>query len=176
MLEKILEEIDGEINECGYVPDSYYCLGLEKAKDIIRKHMNDEAQQERYFTDDEYRILLSALRRKDEVCRKVDQDCGDDHKLIRIMTSIKRKIRRIQYEKTWKPYNMNDGWILCEERLPEEPKKGGDIKQYNVTIEVRKRVHLCFISGMEHGGMKTVIGIRLSPGSHFPRRTARRKE
>lgn len=135
MLEKILEEIDGEINECGYVPDSYYCLGLEKAKDIIRKHMNDEAQQERYFTDDEYRILLSALRREDEVCRKVDQDCGDDHKLIRIMTSIKRKIRRIQYEKTWKPYNMNDGWILCEERLPEEPKKGGDIKQYNVTIE-----------------------------------------
>ena len=31
--------------------------------------------------------------------------------------------------------HMNDGWILCEERLPEEPKKGGDIKQYNVTIE-----------------------------------------
>lgn len=29
----------------------------------------------------------------------------------------------------------DDGWILCEERLPEEPKKGGDIKQYNVTIE-----------------------------------------
>lgn len=52
---------------------------------------------ETYFTDTEYRILLSALRREREVCEMVDKDCGD-HKLIRIMNSIDRKIKRIQYE------------------------------------------------------------------------------
>lgn len=52
-----------------------------------------------FFTDEEYRIVLKALSREREICEKVDMDCGDDHKLIRIMDSIERKIRNIQYGK-----------------------------------------------------------------------------
>lgn len=53
--------------------------------------------KETYFTDSEYRILLSALSREREVCEMVDKDCGD-HKLIHIMNSISRKIKNIQYK------------------------------------------------------------------------------
>lgn len=42
MLKKILEEIDAYIEECVYDPDSYYALGLKKAKEIIREHMKDD--------------------------------------------------------------------------------------------------------------------------------------
>lgn len=35
-----------------------------------------------YFTDPEYRILLKALSREREICKKVDRDCGDDHRKI----------------------------------------------------------------------------------------------
>lgn len=123
MLKKILEEIDEYIRLYSDPPIWIEAEGtvklLQKCKDIIRKHMNDEARQEKYFTDDEYRILLSALRREDEVCKRVDKDCGDGHKLIKIMTSIKRKIRRLQYEKRWIPYRNYGGWIPVEDFLPE---------------------------------------------------------
>ena len=52
---------------------------------------------EKYFTDSEYRILLRALSREKEVCEQVDKDCGGEHKLIRIMNSIERKIKSVQY-------------------------------------------------------------------------------
>ena len=52
-----------------------------------------------YFTDEEYRILLSALNRERKVCEKVDEDCGHEHKLMRIMDSIDRKIKEIQYKR-----------------------------------------------------------------------------
>ena len=41
VLEKILSEITDEIKECGYAADSFYAIGLKKAKNIIRNHMND---------------------------------------------------------------------------------------------------------------------------------------
>ena len=53
--------------------------------------------QEKYFTDSEYRILLRALSREKEVCEQVDKDCGEEHKLIRIMNSIEKKIKNVQY-------------------------------------------------------------------------------
>lgn len=53
-----------------------------------------------YFTDEEYRILLKSLSREREICERVDRDCGDDHKLIRIMNSIEKKVKKIQYGKT----------------------------------------------------------------------------
>ena len=52
---------------------------------------------QKYFTDSEYRILLRALSREREVCEQVDKDCGEEHKLIRIMNSIERKIKSVQY-------------------------------------------------------------------------------
>lgn len=50
-----------------------------------------------YFSDEEYRILLSALAREREVCKKVDRDCGGEPRLLRIMESIERKIAKMQY-------------------------------------------------------------------------------
>ena len=52
-----------------------------------------------YFSDEEYRILLSALAREREVCKKVDRDCGGEPRLLRIMESIERKIAKMQYSK-----------------------------------------------------------------------------
>lgn len=164
MLEKILEEIEEKqvmLQPFDGSDIPLNIINVDIVKDIIRKHMDDETQQERYFTDDEYRILLSALRREDEVCRKVDQDCGGDHKLIRIMTSIKRKIRRIQYEKTRKPYNMDDGWIPCEERLPDEKVNpvSQDFYEYQVTArfgEVTDVRHYKFGNGHWWNGLGIV--------------------
>lgn len=65
-------------------------------REFIKSQKNNEKQ---FFTDEEYRILLKALSREREVCEKVDMDCGDDHKLIRIMDSIEKKIKDIQYGK-----------------------------------------------------------------------------
>ena len=50
-----------------------------------------------YFSDEEYRILLSALGREKEVCKKVDRDCGGEPKLLHIMESIERKVAKMQY-------------------------------------------------------------------------------
>lgn len=52
-----------------------------------------------YFSDEEYRILLSALAREREVCKKVDRDCGGEPRLLRIMESIERKVAKLQYSK-----------------------------------------------------------------------------
>ena len=52
----------------------------------------------RYFTDDEYRILLSALSRERQVCEKVDKECEGDKNLTMIMDNIERKIKVIQYK------------------------------------------------------------------------------
>lgn len=53
----------------------------------------------RYFTDDEYRILLSALSRERQVCEKVDNECEGNKNLIMIMDSIERKIKAVQYKR-----------------------------------------------------------------------------
>ena len=53
--------------------------------------------RETYFTDEEYRLVLRALSRERDVCKKVDEDCGEDHKLIRLMNVIDKKIKHIQY-------------------------------------------------------------------------------
>lgn len=50
-----------------------------------------------YFTDQEYRLVLAALRREKDVCEIVDKDCGEEHKLLKMMNSIERKIKHIQY-------------------------------------------------------------------------------
>lgn len=52
----------------------------------------------RYFTDDEYRILLSALSRERQVCEKVDIECEGEKNLTMIMDSIERKINTVQYK------------------------------------------------------------------------------
>lgn len=65
-------------------------------REFIKSQKSDEKQ---FFTDEEYRILLKALSREREICERVDRDCGDDHKLIRIMNSIEKKVKEIQYGK-----------------------------------------------------------------------------
>ena len=55
-------------------------------------------KESRYFTDDEYRILLMALDRERRVCEKVDKECEGDKNLTMIMDSIERKIKMVQYK------------------------------------------------------------------------------
>lgn len=52
-----------------------------------------------YFTDEEYRLVLSALGREREVCKKVDAEFSEKHhRLSDLMDSIERKIKDIQYD------------------------------------------------------------------------------
>ena len=77
-----------------------YMSTMDKDYHLVREFIKEQkSREEHLFTDEEYRILLKALSREREVCEKVDKDCGDEHKLIRIMDSIERKVRNIQYEK-----------------------------------------------------------------------------
>ncbi len=56
----------------------------------------NQNQQKSFFTDDEYRILLSALGRERKVCEQLEAK-DDDKDLLRIMSSIEHKIKCIQY-------------------------------------------------------------------------------
>lgn len=55
-------------------------------------------KESKYFTDDEYRILLSALFRERQVCERVDIECEGEKNLTMIMDNIERKIKMIQYK------------------------------------------------------------------------------
>lgn len=50
-----------------------------------------------YFTDSEYRILLSAMSREEKVCKKVDSESDErEPKLQNICRSINRKLHQLQ--------------------------------------------------------------------------------
>lgn len=69
--------------------------------------------KETYFTDQEYRLVLSGLGRERKVCEKVEKDFPGDNNLLIMMNSIEKKVKQMQY-------NRDKEWILCSERLPEE--------------------------------------------------------
>ena len=55
-----------------------------------------------FFTDSEYRILLSALSRERKVCEDMDslfaeKNITDVVELVPIIRSIEKKIKKIQY-------------------------------------------------------------------------------
>ena len=52
-----------------------------------------------YFTDSEYRLLLSALAREEKICRQVDEETGNEPVLANMVRSVKRKIADTQYNK-----------------------------------------------------------------------------
>lgn len=73
-------------------------------------------QQNSFFTDEEYRILLSALGRERKVCEQIVAK-DDDKDLLRIMSSIEHKIKCIQYpDKTKCSQNQvgNDKYSMLE--------------------------------------------------------------
>lgn len=73
---------------------------MDKDYHLVREFIKEQkSREEHLFTDEEYRILLKALSRERDACKKADVDCGDDHKLIRIMNGIEKKIKDIQYGK-----------------------------------------------------------------------------
>ena len=72
------------------------------------------------FTDSEYRILLSALRREKEVCREVDGQYTHEpyeDTLVDICESIERELHNAQYKYKWHDLRKNP------EDLPEISNK-----------------------------------------------------
>ena len=73
----------------------------KKALELAEKYKVEEGESKQYesayFTDQEYRLVLAAIRRERDVCEIVDKDCGEEHKLLKMMNSIERKIKHIQY-------------------------------------------------------------------------------
>ena len=135
-LNEIMDEIEARKNLCkerlnGASADEtiYNLAAIDMANSIqeaIKIYMESEddlsiePEYGHYFTDSEYRLLLTAIDRESKVCRENDE-ANKDYYLSRIMTGIRRKIRRVQYEKIWVPYQKNGGWILVEEQgLPKE--------------------------------------------------------
>lgn len=60
-----------------------------------------------YFSDSEYRLLFSALARERKVCEMVDKDCVEEHKQIRIMNNLEKKIRHIQHDLRYVQGHLN---------------------------------------------------------------------
>lgn len=55
-------------------------------------------ENERFFTDAEHRILLSALSREREVCRKMDEESTEGGtRLVPIVDGIERKVNGLQH-------------------------------------------------------------------------------
>lgn len=94
-----------------YEKDRYVFFTLKDAENECKKRNIEEGvdvfledwalsavEPEKIFTDDEYRILLSALSRERKVCEKVSEDCSDK-KLIHIVKRIEKKIKAIQQGK-----------------------------------------------------------------------------
>lgn len=52
------------------------------------------------FTDEEYRILLSALSRERKLCEEIDKRFEHGIPIVPIVDSIERKIKAIQYKQT----------------------------------------------------------------------------
>nr|DAQ13410.1 MAG TPA: hypothetical protein [Caudoviricetes sp.] len=50
-----------------------------------------------YFTDEEYRLVLSALSREKKVCEDVDRKLGGECKLSILMRNVEDKIKYMQY-------------------------------------------------------------------------------
>lgn len=62
------------------------------------------------FTDKEHRILLSAIRRERDVCKKVDQEsCREPYEisLVAVCDSIERKVHDIQHKYRWHDLRKN---------------------------------------------------------------------
>ena len=122
------------------------------------------------FTDEEYRILLSALSRERKVCEKVDAEGNGEVNLGRLMDSIEKKISRIQYPKQKTEsedkgiliLDMPDCCITPEGRVQcplawqqqfcsKYSPKGLDITggDWNKIYESRKRPEFCPIQSLE---------------------------
>lgn len=72
-------------------------------------------QEEKYFTDNEYRILLAAISRERDVCKKVDTAISGGIPLVPIVDSIERKIKKLQEkeaEKGKKLYKIPVTWTM----------------------------------------------------------------
>lgn len=69
-----------------------------------------------YFTDQEYRILLSALSRERKVCAKIDEKDGN-FVLTNLCDSIEEKIQNIQYQKN---LYMTDANEINNDNIEEE--------------------------------------------------------
>ena len=52
----------------------------------------------KFFTDQEYRILLAALSRERKVCEYVDDQYSGEIELVGIMNNIEKKLFDIQYK------------------------------------------------------------------------------
>lgn len=68
-----------------------------------------------YFTDEEYRILLSALTKERKLCKEVDERFKHGVPLVPIIDSIERKLNAIQYKrdkKLFKAKRIDNGeWV-----------------------------------------------------------------
>lgn len=134
-LKEIMEEIEARkdlhkerLNGASADETIYNLAAIDMAnsiQDVIKGYIKSEdnlsiqTEDDRYFTDSEYRILLAAIDRESKVCRENDE-ANKDYRLSRIITAIRRKIRRVQYEKIWVPYQKNDGWFPVELSMPKE--------------------------------------------------------
>lgn len=107
-------------------------------------YQNNQKKPKTYFSDEEYRILLSALGRERKICQEVDKTGSDINciSLCCIMDSLEEKIRKIQYPRTAKTLvldipltNPNDG---MRTRLLTLKDDRGKINQRPVVFDWRE--------------------------------------
>lgn len=110
VLEKILEEIKNNAVLEGLHWD---CIRIAKVEEIIRNHMNDG---EDIKVPTKRLIDANAL---DEEVKNFFLTITGDLKQSTVVRECKKSFRRMIDEQPTLCVNDNDGWIPCNERLPE---------------------------------------------------------
>lgn len=125
VLEKILEEIDGRIEELRENPsleDVDICYGLNQAKDIIRKHMNDGNDINVTAKDDGWIPVEKRLPEKKDVYLVTYHPCYWDN----VYPDIAIGIDTFRGKTTWakKKFQKVIAWKpLPEPYCPEEKEE-----------------------------------------------------
>lgn len=127
-LEKILEEIDGRIEELRENPsleDVDICYGLNQAKDIIRKHMNDGNDINVTAKDDGWIPVEKRLPEKKDVYLVTYHPCYWDN----VYPDIAIGIDTFRGKTTWAKKKFQK--VIAWKPLPEPYRRKGARKNDN---------------------------------------------
>lgn len=82
--QKVIDAITDELDRIDHVPQWVF--------DRLRKAIEQVPSAEP-LTDIEQRIFLAAMRKEEEVCRKVDKEIDGDINLTKVCKEIERKVK-----------------------------------------------------------------------------------
>lgn len=78
-------------------PFECFCEGLLSECGLYNGLYSEKQEFHPVFTDEEHRILLAAMAREEQICRKTDEEYDGGKQLTKIVDSIFHKIHVLQH-------------------------------------------------------------------------------